>query len=108
MPSSVKAEGSLCAQIAAIASLRVSINFTVNYSQRRASIGFKRAAFHAGHKPNTIPTAAEIPTPTAIAHKGTYAGKGEYSFIKKLAISPTANPANPPMAVNTKIGRAHA
>src|SRR5215213_1814910 len=71
------------------------------YSQRRASIGFKRAAFHAGHRPNTIPTAAEIPTPIPMAHSGTYAGSGEYLFINRLAISPTARPAKPPIAVNT-------
>ena len=34
-------------------------------------MGFKRAAFQAGQRPKIIPTAAEIPTPTAIAHKGT-------------------------------------
>src|ERR1051325_2547861 len=72
-----------------------------NYSHRRASMGLRRAAFHAGHNPNTIPTAAEIPTPTAIAHNGTYAGRGEYLFINKLATSPTANPAKPPIAVST-------
>ena len=64
-------------------------------------MGFKRAAFQAGQSPKIIPTAAEIPTPTAIAHSGTYAGNGEYLFINRLAASPTAKPAKPPMAVNT-------
>src|SRR4029453_5360766 len=71
------------------------------YSQRRASIGSRRAAFHAGHKPNTIPTAAEIPTPMPIAQSGTYAGIGEYLYINRLASSPNANPAKPPIAVKT-------
>src|SRR5436190_8434437 len=42
-----------------------------SYSQRSASIGFKRAAFQAGQRPKTIPTAAEIPIPTPMAHSGT-------------------------------------
>src|SRR5258705_4765805 len=41
------------------------------YSQRNASMGFRRAAFQAGHRPNTMPTAAEIPTPIPMAHRGT-------------------------------------
>src|SRR6185369_1140601 len=99
MPSSVSAERSLCAQIADTASFRVSINFTAllkhkkvggqdlqdvagyheksckscptTHSHLKASIGFKRAAFQAGHSPKMIPTAAEMPTPTPMAHKGT-------------------------------------
>ena len=43
----------------------------VAHSQRRASMGFSRAAFHAGQRPKMMPTAAEMPTPTAMAHKGT-------------------------------------
>ena len=47
-----------------------------------------------------IPTAAEIPTPTPMAHKGTYAGNGEYLFTIKLNASPTANTVKPPIAVS--------
>src|SRR6266511_3456134 len=63
------------------------------YSQRSASMGSSRAAFHAGHRPNTMPTAAEMPTPTAIAQIGTYAGNGEYLLIRKASNSPMASPA---------------
>src|SRR5262249_26881514 len=146
MPSSVSPERSLCAQIAAAATLRISISFTgsyyeypkdlvtlctlyfvlcascfiwlfqildvhrtskyrstkyraqctkYSYSYLRDSIGSNRAAFHAGHKPKTIPTAAEMPTPIPIAQAGTYAGSGEYLLVKKLASSPTARPKRP-------------
>src|SRR6266436_7841007 len=99
MPSRVRAERSLCAQIAATATFSTSIRFIATstndervwllnwrlcrnrYSYLNDSIGSSRAAFHAGHNPKTIPTAAEMPTPTPIAHAGTNAGKGEYLFI---------------------------
>src|SRR5437016_4372005 len=72
-----------------------------SYSHLSDSIGSMRAAFHAGHNPNTIPTAAEMPMPTPIAHGGTYAGKGEYLFVKKLNSSPMPSPIRPPIAVST-------
>src|SRR5437763_12229130 len=71
------------------------------YSYLNDSIGSRRAAFHAGHNPKMIPTAAEMPTPMPMAHAGTYAGNGEYLFVRKLANSPTPRPSNPPMAVKT-------
>src|SRR5882762_10913518 len=72
-----------------------SLRYVKGYSQRKASIGSSRAAFHAGHKPKTIPTAAEIPTPAPIAHKGTKAGSGEYLFTMNESNSPTPSPTSP-------------
>src|SRR5258708_30982245 len=119
MPSSVRAERNLCAQTAATATLRISKSFTwlyygwtavlvtnvggkaaTSHSYLNDSIGSSRAAFQAGHNPKTIPTAAEIPTPTPIAHAGTNAGRGEYLFIKMLANSPTISPTSPPIPVS--------
>src|SRR5216684_4295179 len=64
-----------------VPSLTVGLLTRQAYSYLNDSIGSSRAAFQAGHSPKTIPTAAEMPTPTPIAQAGTNAGRGEYLFM---------------------------
>ena len=56
---------------AAYSGFRILTPDFCSYSYLSASIGSRRAAFHAGHKPKMIPTAAEMPMPTPMAHSGT-------------------------------------
>ena len=47
--------------------LSLGLRSSPNYMERSASIGLRRLAFRAGAQPNRMPTAAEKPTPSAMA-----------------------------------------
>lgn len=53
------------------ASESIAVHHVLRYSYRRASMGFNRAAFIAGHRPNTSPMLIETLRPTIGAHMGT-------------------------------------
>src|SRR5438445_8776538 len=59
----------------ALLQIRILPSLTVGlptpHSHLSDSIGSSFAAFHAGHNPKMIPTPAEIPIPTPMAHGGT-------------------------------------
>src|SRR4030095_17157179 len=67
------------------------------YSYLNASIGSKRAAFIAGHIPNTSPIPQETVIPAIGAQVGTYTGR--IRFTNRLNPHPMAIPSSPPEPV---------
>src|SRR5438132_9562827 len=68
------------------------------YSYLSDSIGSRRAAFHAGNSPKTMPMPTLATKPAIGAQSGTY--DGIISFTSRVRSQPIANPTIPPKPVS--------